>query len=152
MKAFETWWGRLQALGVAAAAIALVSVATVTARQQPPGRERGMRAPIPLQQLNLSADQKARIEAIFDRHREADQATLQEVRTARESLRKAIYGSATPDGAQIEQLTTQVAALEAKLLRSRIATEVEVATVLTDEQREQMSSMPPPPARRGPRE
>jgi Spy/CpxP family protein refolding chaperone len=154
MKPFHTWRGRLQAVALSAAAVALVAVSNVAARQELPGRPggRGMREPMPFAQLNLSADQKTQARSIFEKHREAGQATMEQLRTARESLRSAIYGSATPDTARIEDLTNQVAELEAKALRARIATEIEVASILTDEQRQQMASMRPPGPRRGPRE
>jgi Spy/CpxP family protein refolding chaperone len=125
MKPLQTWRGRLQSLGLADAAIALVAVSTVAARQEPMGRPggRGMRAPHPFAQLNLSADQKTRIQAIHEKHREADRATFEQLRTAHQSLRAAIFGSAAPDAAQIEDLTNQVAELEGKALRARVAAE-----------------------------
>jgi Spy/CpxP family protein refolding chaperone len=154
MKPLQTWRGRLQAVALAVAAIALVAVANVAARQDAPGRPpgRGMRQPLPFAQLNLSADQKTRVQGIFEKHREAEQATREQLQTAHESLRAAIYGSATPDAGQIEDLTNQIAQLEGQALRARIATEVEVASVLTDEQRHKMASMRPPGPPRGPRE
>jgi Spy/CpxP family protein refolding chaperone len=76
---------------------------------------------------------------------------MQQLRTARGSLRSAIYGSATPDTGQIEQLTNQIADLEAQVLKARVAAEIEVASVLTDSQRQKMASMPERGPRRGPR-
>lgn len=150
MKLFQTWRGRLQAIGLAAVAIGLVTVANVAARQQGPGRMGGPWMG-PFAHLDLTADQKTRIEAIFEKRREADQATMEQLRTARQSLRTAIYGSATPDAAQIEDVTTQLTDLEGKALRARIAAEIEIASVLSDEQRQKMVSMQPP-GPRGPRE
>lgn len=154
MKAFQNWRGRLQAVALAAAALTVFSIANVAARQEPPGRPfgRGMHSPMPFGQLNLSADQKTRVEAIFEKHREADQPLFEQLRTANESLRSAIFGSASPEAGQIEDLTNQIAELEAKALRARIATQVELASVLTPEQRQKMLEMRPPTAgRRGPR-
>lgn len=155
MNAFRSWRGRLQGVALAAVAIGLVAVANVAAHQEGPGRAGGpgpgMRPPIPFAQLNLTDDQKTRIHAIFDKHRESDQGTMEQLRSAREALRSAIYGSAAPDAAQIEQLTSQVADLETQALKARIATEVEMASVLTDAQRQKMASMPERGPRRGPR-
>ncbi len=154
MKPLHTWRGRLQAVALAAAAIALVAVANVAAHQDPQGGRagRGMRAPLPFAQLNLSADQKTRIKAIFDKHREGGRATFDQLSTAHHSLRAAIYRNRTPDAGQIEDLTNQVSELEGKALRARVAAEIEVASVLTDEQRQQMAAMRPPAGPRGPRE
>jgi Spy/CpxP family protein refolding chaperone len=153
MKAFQTWRGRLQALTLAVVAVGVVTVANVAARQPAPGRPNGpgMRPPFPFAQLNLTDDQKTRIEAIFEKHRTQEQATREQLRTAHESLRTAIFGSATPDAAQIEQLTSQLVDLEGQTLKARIATEIEVASVLNDEQRQKMATMQGPGPRRGPR-
>jgi Spy/CpxP family protein refolding chaperone len=153
MNPLKTWRGRLAAIALAAAAVAFVAATSFAAQPERPGRRAGrwMRGPMPFAQLNLSDDQKTRIRDIFARHREADQATMEELRTARQSLRKAMFGSATPDPAEVDRLADQVAELEGKALRARVAAELEVAPVLTDEQRAKMASMSGPGARRGPR-
>lgn len=150
----QSWRGRLQAVALATGAIALVAVANVAARQDAPDGPgmRGMRQRMPFAQLNLTQEQRTRVQAIVQQHREADKATLEQLRTAHEALRAAVFASATPDTSKIEELTNQVAELEAAALRARIATEVEVASVLTAEQRQKMASMPGPGRRRGPRE
>lgn len=150
MKAFQTWRGRLQALTLAVVAVGVVTVANVAARQPAPGPNGpGMRPPFPFAQLNLTDDQKTRIEAIFEKHRTQEQTTREQLRTAHESLRTAIFGTATPDAAQIEQLTSQLVDLEGQTLKARIATEIEVASVLNDEQRQKMATMQGPGLRRG---
>ncbi len=147
MKLVQTWRGRMQAAALAAVAVALVSVG-VSARQ-PDQQPRGprMRGPMPFAHLNLSNEQRERVKAIVTETRESHQATQQALRAAHDELRKAIFGAATPDAGQIEALTTRIAGLEADALRARVATQVKLASVLTDEQRQQMATMDPP--RRG---
>jgi Spy/CpxP family protein refolding chaperone len=154
MKPIETWGGRLQAIVLAVAAVTLVAATSVAARQEwpgPGGGNRRMGPAMPLARLNLTAEQKTQVKAIMDKHRDAEQATFGQLRTARESLHKAIFGSPTPDTTQIETLTGQITELEGKALRARVARELEVASILTDEQRQQMATMQPRGPRRGPR-
>lgn len=152
MKAFQSWRGSLQAVALATIAVGMIAVGNVAARQQGPGPgDRGlrMRGPMPFAQLNLTDDQKTRIQGIFQKHREAEQATMEQARQARAALRQAIFAGSTPDAAQVEQLTNQLADLEGQLLKARTAMEVEVASVLTDAQRQKMAAMPERGPRRG---
>jgi Spy/CpxP family protein refolding chaperone len=153
MKAFQSWRGSLQAVALATVAVGMIAVGNVAARQEAPGRAGSpgprMRGPMPFAQLNLSDEQKTRIQGIFQKHREAEQATMEQARQARAALRQAIFASSTPDAAQVEQLTNQLADLEGQLLKARTAMDVEVASVLTDAQRQKMAAMPERGPRRG---
>jgi Spy/CpxP family protein refolding chaperone len=158
MTLLHSWRGRLQAAALTGAAIALVSVGSVAARQNPQERPGGpgMRPPFPFHELNLTADQKTRVQAITQKHREANQEIFEQLRTARQSLRAATFATSAPDQSQIDTLIDQVNELEGKALRARVATEVEIASVLTDEQRQKLAAMQPPGPRgmrgmRGPR-
>ena len=146
MKALQSWRGRLQAVALATVAVGMVAVGNAAARQEGPrGPDRGgpgMRGPRPFAQLNLSDEQRTKVRAIVQKHRDADRSTMEQLRAARQSLRAAIFSSSTPDTAELEQLTSQIADLQAQLLKARTAAQLEVASVLTVEQRQKMASLP----------
>jgi Spy/CpxP family protein refolding chaperone len=95
---------------------------------------------MPFAHLNLTDDQRASVRTILHEERTASEATHKALREARRELHAAIFASATPDAAKIEELTTKISNLEADALRARIASRVKISSVLTDEQRKQMAS------------
>ena len=143
MKLTQNWRGRAQSVALAAVAVALVSAGVAAGQPDQNARAPRMRGPMPFAHLNLTDDQQARLKTIVEEQREANQAKGQALRAAHEELRKAIFASATPDAGQIEALTTRAAELEAEVLRARVATEMKIAAILTDEQRQQMAAATP---------
>ena len=149
MKYSETWRGRAKALLLAAAGVALVTVGASAARQTEGfGRGPGMRGPFPFAHLNLTNQQRSQMRAILDEQRSGRQDAREELRKAHDELRAAIFGSANPDTGRIDELVTRIASLEADALKARVASEIKIASILTDEQRQELASAQP---RRGSR-
>lgn len=140
MTAAHAWRRRARAVVLAGLGVAFLTAGAAAQQADAPRREARMRGGMPLAHLNLSADQQASVKAIMTEQRTANEATGKALREAHDELRAAIYGSATPDAAKIEELTTRISGLEADALRARIATQVKIAGVLTDEQRKEMAS------------
>lgn len=143
MTAFN-WRTRARAIALAGVGIALVSAVTVAAPQPGPGRAPGMgpggtMVPPPLARLNLSEDQRVKVRAIFEKQREAAQATHEKLRGLQDQLRDAIFASPAADTVRAEELAGQIADLQAQQLCARVAAEIQVAALLTDEQRQQMA-------------
>jgi len=101
-----------------------------------PGRGGRMGGPM-FAALDLSAEQRAKVEDIHRGHRDASNPIAEEVATARRTLHRATFADAR-DEAEIAKLTTTIASLEKQLLELRVKTDLEVAGVLTAEQREKI--------------
>jgi Spy/CpxP family protein refolding chaperone len=153
MKFTQTWGGRARAVALAGLGVALVTVGVAAGQPGQPARGQRMRGPMPFAQLNLTDDQQARVKAVFDEQRGSGETAREALSTAQDELRKAIFGSATPDMAQIDALTTRIAGLQADALRAHTTAQLKIAAILTDEQRQQMATARPPRGRgpgRGP--
>ncbi len=110
-----------------------------TAWQGGPGRPGGMGM---LQHLNLTDDQKSRIQSLFEQQRQAHQTERQKLIDLQQELKNAIFADAGPgDTAGLQQ---QIATLQAQLENDRIALEKQVAGILTPDQRKQVRDMPGP--------
>jgi Spy/CpxP family protein refolding chaperone len=145
---FPKQWRRpAQALVLAVAAVGLVAVSAAARQPAQAGQPRGMRAPMLFAQLDLTTEQQAQIKTIFTEQRSAGESNREALRAAHDELRAAMFGSATPDTGSIDALVSRIAELEADMLRARVATELKVSAILTDEQRQQLATAKPP--RRG---
>lgn len=90
-----------------------------------------------LEALDLSDDQRSKIQEIQRSSREAVGPVVEELATAQRALHLAAFADARDDG-EIAKLTSTIANLEKQLLDQRVKTEIEIAGVLTAEQREKV--------------
>ncbi len=141
-----------RALYVTAIAFALAAIAatgTFAFPQNPPrqrammGQGRGGPGPMGmLRQLNLTDDQRTKIQTLADQHRQAMQDQAQKMRDLQKQLKDAIFADAGPGNTDAVQ--QQIAALETQLQSDRIAFEKQIAAVLTADQRKQVRDLPGP--------
>jgi Spy/CpxP family protein refolding chaperone len=80
-------------------------------------------------------------------HRPADPP---EMPPLQRKLQQAMFGGDQPDLAAIESIKQEIVAAEARMLDTRIATEMEIAKILTPEQKQRLLDLPPPMGRGGP--
>lgn len=136
----------------AVALAALVATTAVAFAQNPPpprqgrgagfGQGRGGPGPMGmLQQLNLTADQRTKVQSIMQEHRQATQTDAQTMRDLQQQLKNAIFADSPADTSALQD---QIASLEAKLQTGRIAAEKQIAAILTADQRKQVRDMPGP--------
>jgi len=90
------------------------------------------------ERLNLTADQKAQIGTIFLSQKDTVKTLLGQLHTAREGLRAAIRASDANE-ATVRAASAKVAAVEADLAVERMKIYGQIAPILTDEQRQQIS-------------
>ena len=90
-----------------------------------------------LEALDLSDDQRSKIQEIQRSSREAVGQVAVELATAQRALHLATFADSRDDG-EIAKLTSTIANLEKQLLDQRVKTEIEIAGVLTTEQREKV--------------
>lgn len=91
-------------------------------------------APVdPIQQLNLSAEQREKIRSIREQTKTERAASNQRLRETDQALEAALDAD-NPDEAVIEQRVRDVAAAQSAQMRLRILTEVRIRRVLTLEQ------------------
>jgi Spy/CpxP family protein refolding chaperone len=94
----------------------------------------------PVQQLNLTPEQRQQIRAIRENNR-ADRAAINDqLREANRLLEEAL-NSETPDEGLVEQRLRSVAAAQAAATRMRVLTEIRIRRVLTPEQRNLLRSL-----------
>ncbi|HEX3281725.1 MAG TPA: periplasmic heavy metal sensor, partial [Pyrinomonadaceae bacterium] len=87
----------------------------------------------PIQQLNLSAEQREKIRSIREQTKTERAASNQRLRETDQALEAALDAD-NPDEAVIEQRVRDVAAAQSAQMRLRILTEVRIRRVLTLEQ------------------
>ena len=90
-----------------------------------------------LEALGLNDDQRAKIQEIQRSSREAGGPVMEELATARRALHLATFAESRDDG-EIAKLTSTIANLEKQLLDQRVKTDLDIAGVLTTEQREKV--------------
>jgi Spy/CpxP family protein refolding chaperone len=100
------------------------------------GFGRGMGGPM-FAGLDLTEEQRTKIADIHRGDRDAAGPVADELMIARRNLHRATFADRRDD-AEIAKLTATIANLEKQLLDRRVKTELEVAAVLTAEQREQV--------------
>lgn len=94
----------------------------------------GGRGPMMLAGLDLTDDQQARVKALLDGERDANQDGAKALQEARRALHDAIFANAV-DGGAIAALTAKVAAAEKAQLERHVQTQQALAGILTPEQR-----------------
>jgi len=94
----------------------------------------------PIQQLNLTPEQREQIRTIRQQN-QTERATInQRVRETSRAL-EAVLDSDSPEEAVVEQRMREAAAAQAAAMRMRILTEVRIRRVLTTEQRSLLRSL-----------
>ena len=128
-------------LGTTAAATAVPSpVQTETIAQnekpnRPAGREGGL-----FDKLNLSADQKQKMQTVRDRYKEQVSKRMQAVRQARQEL-ETMMSSPTANVSQMREKHRQIMGLRQQLEEVQFETTLSMREVLTPEQRTQLSQL-----------
>ncbi len=135
------------------ALVAGVSAGMVFAQTAPPagpphGRQTRQHAGIapgqggPFQHLNLTDDQKTKIQALVQQQRQAHQSEAQQLRDLQQQLKNAIFADNAPGDTSVIQ--QQIATLQAQLEGDRVNLEKQIAAILTPDQRKQVRDMPGP--------
>jgi Spy/CpxP family protein refolding chaperone len=99
-----------------------------------------------MRQLDLSADQRARIEAIHERQARKAIQSRADIQIATLDLRK-LMRAEKPDQRAIDAQIDRVAALRAGLRKAQVATMLEARAVLTPEQQKKFRELHEPGAR-----
>jgi protein CpxP len=127
------------ALGTTAAATAAPSPAqpdTIAQNQRPnrpDGKEGGL-----FEKLNLSADQKQKMQAVRDRYKDQVSQRMQAVRQARKEL-EAMMSSSTANASQMRDKHRQIMGLRQQLQEVQFESTLAMRDLLTPEQRSQFS-------------
>ena len=129
------------ALGTTAAATAAPSPdqpENIAQNQRPNragGKENGL-----FDKLNLSADQKQKMQAVRDRYKDQVSQRMQAVRQARQELETMMSGT-TANVSQIRDKHRQIMGLTQQLQELRFENTLAMREVLTPEQRTQLSQL-----------
>ena len=127
-------------LGSATAATAVpnpVEPQTIAQNQRPNrpgGKEGGM-----FDKLNLSADQKQKMQAVRDRYKDQVSQRMQAVRQARQELETMMAGTA--NASQMREKHRQIIGLRQQLEEVQFESTLAMREVLTPEQRSQLAQM-----------
>ena len=127
-------------LGSATAATAVsnpVEPQTIAQNQRPNrpgGKEGGM-----FDRLNLTADQKQKMQAIRDRYKDQVSQRMQAVRQARQELETMMAGTA--NASQMREKHRQIIGLRQQLEEVQFESTLAMREVLTPEQRSQLAQM-----------
>ena len=127
-------------LGSATAATAVpnpVEPQTIAQNQRPNrpgGKQGGM-----FEQLNLSADQKQKMQAVRDRYKDQVSQRMQAVRQARQELETMMAGTAS--ASQMREKHRQIIGLRQQLEEVQFESTLAMREVLTPEQRSQLAQM-----------
>ena len=128
----------------------------------PPGREGGpgfMRGPHGgpgfhgprfAEELGLTAEQKAQMDALRQKNEATLKPLAEAARTAHETFRKALE-SENPDAAAVGQAALAMHTAEKALRAAHEATFEQMKAILTDEQRAKLEAMKEQRGKRGPR-
>ena len=128
-------------LGTTAAATAVPSPAQpeTIAQNQKPNRPAGKAGGL-FDQLNLSAEQKQKMQGVRDRYKEQVSQRMQAVRQARQEL-ETMMSSATANVSQMRDKHRQIMGLRQQLEEVQFESTLAMREVLTPEQRNQLSQM-----------
>jgi len=153
----------ISVLAAAVAGLALVVGGASFAQTTPPGppgprvgRQVAGPAAGPMRRLrglNLSQAQRDQLKALADARRERGAPAAAKVRELNQALQTELFSDA-PDQGKIEQLKTDLNLAQRQALDERVAAELEMAAILTPEQRQQLRegrAAAAGPGRRGPR-
>jgi len=128
-------------LGTTAAATAVPSPAqteTIAQNQKPnrpAGREGGL-----FDKLNLSADQKQKMQGVRDRYKDQVSQKMQAVRQARQEL-ETMMSNPTANASQMREKHRQIMGLRQQLEEAQFESTLAMREVLTPEQRTQLSQL-----------
>ncbi len=127
-------------LGSATAAIAVPNPlpAETIAQNQRPNRPGGKEGAM-FEKLNLSADQKQKMQAVRDRYKDQISQRMQAVRQARQELQTMMSGTAT--ASQIRDKNTQISGLKKQLDDVRLESTLAMRDILTPAQRTQLAEL-----------
>lgn len=129
--------------GVAASMIALLLVSSAALAYPGFGGRPGMMrrmGPAPLQQLQLSDDQRAQIQTIFSGARENIQPLAQQLREKHAALMD--MARAQPfDETSVRSQAKEIADIQAQLMVARTQVRNQVLAILTDEQKARLSEL-----------
>ncbi|MEZ2321727.1 MAG: Spy/CpxP family protein refolding chaperone [Microcoleus sp.] len=127
-------------LGSATAAIAVPNPlpAETIAQNQRPNRTGGKEGAM-FEKLNLSADQKQKMQAVRDRYKDQISQRMQAVRQARQELQTMMSGTAT--ASQIRDKNTQISGLKKQLDDVRLESTLAMRDILTPAQRTQLAEL-----------
>ena len=114
-----------------------VQIAQIYSRQGRGWQGRGM--PKFLEQLDLTDEQSAQIEAIHEQYRAVNEQDYQKLQQARESMRSLFAQDANPN--QLRQQHQEIQSLRQQLGNRRFETMLQVREILTSEQRQQMAEL-----------
>jgi protein CpxP len=106
--------------------------------------DKGMRG---LSRLDLTAEQKTRIEAIREDHRKSTETLKKQVRDLKEQMR-GLWQATTPDEGAILSLHRQIHKIKGELAEYRIQMRIDMLAILTPEQRAEMRSFKGQPGER----
>jgi Spy/CpxP family protein refolding chaperone len=135
---------------IAPALAAIVATGAIAfAQGNPPprrpmmGQQAGPGGPGPMgmmRQLNLTDDQRSKIQSLMEQQRQSHQADRQNLMDLQQQLKNAVFADAGPaDTAALQQ---QIQGLQSQLEADRINVEKQIAAILTPEQRKQVRDMP----------
>ena len=128
-------------LGTTAAATAVPSPAQpeTIAQNQKPNRPAGKAGGL-FDQLNLSAEQKQKMQGVRDRYKEQVSQRMQAFRQARQEL-ETMMSSPTANVSQMRDKHRQIMGLRQQLEEVQFESTLAMREVLTPEQRNQLSQM-----------
>jgi len=128
-------------LGTTAAATAVPSPAQpeTIAQNQRPNRPAGNKGGL-FDKLNLSADQKQKMQGVRDRYKEQVSQRMQAVRQARQEL-ETMMSSSTANASQMREKHRQIMGLRQQLEEVQFESTLSMREVLTSEQRSQLSQL-----------
>ena len=95
-----------------------------------------------MQHLNLTDDQRTKVQSLMEQQRQAHQGEMEKMMDLQQQLKNAIFADAGP--ADTTGVQGQIAALQAQLEADRINLQKQVALILTPDQRKQVRDMPGP--------
>jgi Spy/CpxP family protein refolding chaperone len=126
------------------AAAVVVAVAAMAAAQPPQGGGRGMQGGQgmrpggpggpgnPMAALKLTQEQRVKVQEIQQKQRDANKEYGEKLRQLNDEMRAAMFGD---NPSQATEIAKQVGQLEAQLLPSRVAMQIEIIGVLTPDQK-----------------
>ena len=127
-------------LGSTAVAVAIpnpVEPQTLAQNQQP-NRPAGKEGRL-FEQLNLSADQKQKMQAVRDRYKDQISQRMQAMRQAREEMETMMSG--TDNASQIREKHRQIMGLRQQLEEVKLESMLAMREVLTSEQRSKLAQL-----------
>ena len=105
--------------------------------RMPPGGP-GAGLPPAFMRVNLTKEQQTQVRSLFEQRRANGEALRTELHGVQRELIAAIYVAA-PDDANVSELTARLAELQRLALDADVALQLQVAALLTDDQRRQVT-------------